>query len=343
MIKDTYHKSRALFNIINKDIKDGFPISILDKIALWRKGFLAEKYSLYELYKNDSGNYLSDYQTSMARWINEPFNEILTNKFIFSEVVGNYFKVPKTYGIFIQGIFYPSPNESSIKGLFERLDSFVVKPTNGGGGKGVYIIKKSNSSFILNDKTKYTEEELEIFFSSLDNFILTEFIEQSDFALSLNPTSVNTMRILTLIDPITKEPFIARAVQRIGTSASAPQDNFTKGGVSALINLKTGVLSDATAHPKSAKHIRLSHHPDSNIKIEGITIPNWDQIRIEILTAAKQLPMLKCVGWDFVLSKNGLMAIEGNHHPDPDVLQAHGPLLTDDRIRAFYKYYNIIK
>lgn len=341
-MKFTYYKYRTKVNIVKKDLKDKFPIALSKKISLWRKGFLAEKQVLYQLDKNNYKDYLSDYHAAMARWINEPFNELLTNKLIFSECVGKYINVPKTFGIFVNGEFFSNDNRS-LGQLIDQFDIFVVKTVSGGGGKGVYIIKKvNNDQFVANNKTTYNSQDLFTFFGTLNNYIFTEFIEPSAFSKSLNESSVNTMRIITLIDPKTNKAFMARAVQRIGVAASAPQDNFTKGGLSAAIDLETGQLSDCTTHPKTKLHKRYTHHPDTNVKIEGTVIPDWNAIKSQILDAANSLPMLKCVGWDFVLSNNGLVAIEGNHHPDPDVLQGHEPLLTDDRIKAFYKFHKIL-
>jgi len=341
-MKQTYYKYRAKLNIINKDLRDKFPISFLKKIEMWRKGFLAEKYTLYQLDKNNYKDYLSDYNMSMARWINEPFNEMLTNKLIFSECVGRYINVPEIYGIFINGQF-SSYTEKTLDRLVDQLTFFVVKIVSGGGGKGVYIIKKENDNlFVINNTKTYNKVKLFEFFTTLNNYIFTAFIEPSDFSKSLNETSVNTMRVITLIDPKTNKAFIARAAQRIGVAASAPQDNFTKGGLSAAINLATGELSDCTRHPKTKEHKRYTHHPDTNIKIEGVTIPNWKSIETQILHAANSLPMLKVIGWDFLISNHGLVAIEGNHHPDPDVLQGHEPLFTDERIKTFYKFHKII-
>ncbi|MFC0604075.1 sugar-transfer associated ATP-grasp domain-containing protein [Winogradskyella pulchriflava] len=341
-MKFTYYKYRAKLNIVKKDLRDKFPLSFFKKLSLWKKGFLAEKYVLYQLDKHNYKDYLSDYNTSMARWINEPFNEILTNKFIFSQCVGKYIKVPETYGIFINGHFSSHSNKT-LDDLMDAMTMFVVKIVSGGGGKGVYIIQKENDNqYILNNKTRYSHKELHQLFKTLNNYIFTEYIEPGDFSKSLNQASVNTMRVVTMIDPKTNKAFIARAVQRIGVEASAPQDNFTKGGLSAAIDLDTGTLSDCTTHPKTKKHIRYTHHPDTNIKIEGVTIPNWQSIREQIINAANNLPMLKIIGWDFVIAKEGLVAIEGNHHPDPDVLQGHEPLLIDERIKAFYNYYKII-
>lgn len=341
-MKQQYYKIRTYINIVRKDLRDKFPISIFRKIGLWRKGFLAEKYTLYQFDKNDYRNYFSDYHASMARTINEPFNDLLTNKLVFSEVVGKVLKVPETFGWIFNGIYYDK-NESALEDLLNTNDRLVIKAVNGGGGKDVFIVEKElENVFIINNKKKVTKEDVLHFTATLNNFIVTEFITPGEFSKSLNESTVNTMRIITLLEPETNKPFIARAVQRIGVKSSAPMDNFTKGGLSASIDLETGVLSDATSHPKSAKHVRYGTHPENGVQFEGKVVPNWDSIKEEILAAVAKLPMLKCVGWDFILSDKGLVAIEGNHHPDPDVLQAHTPLLTEKRIKDFYEYYKII-
>jgi len=342
-MKKIYYKIRTYVNIIKKDLKDEFPISFLKKTQLWRKGFLAEKHTLYQFDKNNYKDYLSDYQGSMARWINEPFNEMLTNKLIFSDCVGKFIKVPEVFGIFVNGKF-SSNSDKTLKELLNEFDVFVIKTVSGGGGVGVYIIKKENDNqFLLNNITMHNTAELLEFFKTLDNYIFTEFIVPSDFSKSLNETSVNTMRVMTLIDPKTNKAFIAFAVQKIGTSESAPQDNFSKGGLTAAIDLETGQLSDCATHPKTKVHERYTHHPDTNIKIKGVTIPDWKSVKTEILNAANSLPMLKCIGWDFVISNKGLLvAIEGNHHSDPAVPQGHEPLFSDERIKEFYKFHKII-
>jgi hypothetical protein len=341
-MKNKYYKIRTYINIIRKDLKDKFPISFFKKIQLWRKGFLAEKHTLYQFDKNDHKNYFSDYHASISRNINEPFNDLLTNKLVFSEVIGKVLKVPQTYGWIFNGIYY-NKDESNIENLLSKNKEIVIKAVNGGGGKDVFIIKKeSNNNYVINNIKRLQKEELLQFMSTLNNFIVTEFIKPGFFSESLNKDTVNTMRIITLMDPKTNKPFIARAVQRIGVKTSAPMDNFTKGGLSAPIDLETGILGDATSHPLNSSHTRYSSHPDTGFKFEGKVIPKWNDIKSEILNGVGKLPMLKCVGWDFLLSDKGLVAIEGNHHPDPDVLQGHEPLLTDERIKAFYKFHKII-
>lgn len=341
-MKELYYKINSYLNIIKKDLKYKFPIPFYKKMILWRNGFLAEKYVLYRMDSTPSNLFLSDHHTSLARWINDPFIDVLTNKLIFGEIVGQYISVPKIFGWIFSGIYYPKTNSSLLE-LLKTEEIIVIKGVTGGGGKFVFIVKLVNESILVNNKNEYTETEFLNFTSKLDNYIVTEFIKQGSFAAFLNKDSVNTMRIVTMIDPETHKPFIARAVQRIGVKNSIPMDNFTKGGLSAMIDIETGILSDATTHPNSSKHVRVSIHPESGSQIEGSIIPNWDMVKTKLLTAAENLPMLKVVGWDLVITDNDVIAIEGNHHPDPDVLQAHGPLLTNEKIVKFYKHYKILK
>ena len=112
---------------------------------------MAEKYTLYQFDKNDSKKYFSDYHASMSRNINEPFNDLLTNKLVFSEIVGKVLKVPKTYGWIFNGIYYPK-DELNIENLLLINKKIVIKAVNGGGGKDVFIInKESDNNFIINN------------------------------------------------------------------------------------------------------------------------------------------------------------------------------------------------
>lgn len=331
----------SIIRIIKKDLTGHYQTSFLKRLRMWSKGFLSEKQTLYQFNRNDYRLYLSDYQTSMARWINEPFNEVLTNKLIFEEIVGSYIQVPETLGWIFNGAYY-GKGIPTLEKLIDNERKFVMKAVTGGGGKSVYIAQSKGDQVFLNEKQEMTRSEFLKFVKGLNNFIISKYIEPGSFSKSFS-NCLNTLRVLTLFDDKENKAFVARAVHRIGVISSAPMDNFTKGGLSASINIQTGELSDATGHPKDENHIRHSIHPETKSQIKGAIIPNWNKIKEEIELAASKLPMLKVVGWDIMISDDGVYAIEGNHHPDPDVLQAHGPLLSDDRIRRFYKVHKIIK
>ena len=43
------------------------------------------------------------------------------------------------------------------------------------------------------------------------------------------------------------------------------------------------------------------------------------------------------LGWDVVVTADGIRLLEGNANTGMNVLQVHGPLLSDPRIRRFYE------
>jgi hypothetical protein len=346
-IKRFFYSLRAYLTVINKDLRGGFPLSFIRKLECWKGGFLAEKYVLYGLAGHSKDFYLSDVHASMARWVNEPYTSVLSNKFLFEKVVGPVIRTPKTLGLIINGHLIASEvgeGDGDWGALIDlcRTEPVILKPVVGGGGKGVMQVLADGAGLSINGESLSHDRAISRL-SDLDDYLVSEFVAQGEFARSLNPATTNTLRVVTLYDDDMGEPFIARAVQRIGNNKSAPYDNFTQGGLSAMIDLQTGMLGKAASHPESPTLQWHSIHPDTDGQIEGRVVPGWHGIQESIVNAARQVPFLKCVGWDFMLTDDGLCAIEGNHHPDPDVLQCHGGLLHDDRVRRFYARHGVVR
>lgn len=149
----------------------------------------------------------------------------------------------------------------------------MAKEAIGGQGSGVHIIQADNEGDLLNGGEPLVPAELA---SELQtgNFILTEVIEQADYAEEIFPASVNTLRIITLVDSETNEPFIATAVHRFGTNSSAPVDNWSDGGVCAEIDPKTGELG-AVASFSDQRELRMDdRHPNTGTRISEREIPD---------------------------------------------------------------------
>lgn len=335
-ITKLYYSYRAHEAFIRKDIASGFPAPILKKLYWWFHGFMSEKPILYKMTPRNKKLFLSDRDAYLSRNVNQPFNEILTNKYIFSQVVKGAVSTPRIFGLILRGEFTCEAGDDFFN-LLQEKKRLVIKPVVGGGGKGVLIISADEGRGLRVNGRAVSSSELGAIISSLNDCIVSEFAEQGAFARSLNSSTVNTMRVVTIRDPDSGCYFIAQAVQRIGVATSQPMDNFSKGGLSANIDLETGQLSSAMSHPKDLGHTRLKFHPDTQVAIEGQVIPNWSELKDVIVSLATSLPMLKYIGWDLLLTDDGLIAIEGNHHPDPDVLQCHGPLLRDERVAAFFQ------
>lgn len=65
-------------------------------------------------------------------------------------------------------------------------------------------------------------------------------------------------------------------------------------------------------------------------------------MRAGILALAGRLSFLPYVGWDVVVTERGHAVLEGNHYCDVNLLQVHGPLLRDERVRALYARHGVL-
>ncbi len=84
-----------------------------------------------------------------------------------------------------------------------------------------------------------------------------------------------------------------------------------------------------------------SYHPDTKQQIEGVHIPGWKSMTACLLAVLTQIPCLKYVGWDIIMTDDGFVLLEGNNCSDVNLLQVHRPLLADSRVRAFYEHHGV--
>lgn len=87
----------------------------------------------------------------------------------------------------------------------------------------------------------------------------------------LNPTSVNTLRIITVKSGDSVE--IVGAILRIGINNYV--DNFSAGGIAAPINISTGIVYKPAISKMNG--LVYKEHPETNTKILGFKIPYWKE------------------------------------------------------------------
>lgn len=328
-----------------KEFHSKIPVEISTKLKMWRKGFLGESYHIYDLNSKDLSTYLSDKQRIKSNYINGKYAFVLNNKIVFEQMYKDLLNIPETLAL-VNKVKIFSRNEkvkdvATLVQYIEAKGNVVIKPISGGGGFGVRILKFKDGKLYSNNELT-TNEKLANDISKMDEYFISEFIHQGEFSSSLNPATLNSMRIVTAIDPDTNEAFIPIAVQRIGTNKSAPADNWTQGGISAEIDIKTGVMKKGASYPSDGNLVWHKNHPDTGTQIEGMRIPYWDEIKEIIINTANTHPYIKYIGWDVVSTDDGIMVIEANNCTDVNLLQIHRPLLKDKRLKRFYKYYNVI-
>jgi hypothetical protein len=143
------------------------------------------------------------------------------------------------------------------------------------------------------------------------------------------------------VDPDTGEAFVATAVHRFGNKDSIPVDNWSRGGLSSRIDLETGELGPGATYPRHGEVIFHDDHPDTGTRIRGVCIPGWSQLKHRLLDMAQAWSFIPYVGWDIIVADDDTWLLEGNNYSDVNLLQVHGPLLRDPRVRRFYRYHGV--
>ena len=185
-------------------------------------------------------------------------------------------------------------------------EDFIVKPINLSGGNG---ISKVTSSRI--DAGKYYD----LIMKNNGEYIIEETIIQHHEMNKINPNSVNTLRMVTLLKD--GEPKYLYTILRAG-QGSAVVDNAGSGGVYTFVD-SDGVCRFPFYDEK--KGLTLEEHPTTKMKIQGFEIPMFDEAVDYVMRAALVEPDLGYIGWDVAITEDGPTLVEGNLSPGFDMAQ----------------------
>lgn len=349
----------------------GPPLSLRDRLWTYRHGFQSHCWYFYGFGDGaDPDDYLSEVtRRAYTDRINGEYSAILDDKARFYELFeqrGLLEYLPELYGRVEDGRFEAidggvaasrrsvgtdggrsgsaqlavETSERSFRDVVGAEGQVVVKPTTGSGGSDVKICRLVEGGVQVNDEER-VRGDVESVIADVTEGLVVEYCQQAEYLQEIYPGSPNTLRVL-LMHPEDGEPFVARAMQRIGSSKTGGLDSFSKGGLAADVDLETGELATAIRKPPDRTAEWYDEHPDTNAAIAGRTIPGWAEIKDEVLAVSRQLPEFRYVAWDVLVTGPGeFVFLEGNSRSDVDLYQAEAPLLADDRIREFYADHGV--
>src|SRR5699024_7616699 len=229
----------------------------------------------------------------------EKDRELFDNKEKFNEIFSDY--LGRVW------LYTKSSDYDTFVNFAKSVGKFIVKPTKGSHGKGIRIVEFDN---IQNLEEMY-EELLQ------EDSLLEEFIIQHENLASFNKTSVNSLRVVTLLCPdgIVR---VMTANLRMGNGVRYA-DNFHHNGIASLLDTDTGVVISTGIDRDFRRYV---YHPYSNKQIVGFQVPFWDKVVDTVTNAAMLMPTVGYIGWDVAIGHDGrIIIIEGNAAADPDVSQ----------------------
>jgi hypothetical protein len=324
--------------------------SVAERLRWWRRGFRASSAQMYGFPRADMHEYVNDYTENYGSLHLNPVEDLFNHKTVQQGVLQAAGAVmPELVAVLYGGRAVLCPLTHGARPVtpleLERAlvgagGDYIIKPDCGGGGDKVALLRVEQGSLARYDGDGRAAFDVE---ACRDRVMLIQRrAEPAAFWRDLWPGSINTMRIMTLWRDSEPTPFIAGAVQRVGTKASLPADNYSRGGLAAPIDVASGRLSGANW--KTQRHRRLSHHPDSGRPIEGEFIPGWAAIRSEVLRLTAALPLNCYVGWDIFVDHLDRVAVceMNGARSTVTLLQLAGGLLADARVRRYYEEHDAL-
>lgn len=199
-----------------------------------------------------------------------------------------------------------------LKAFLSVNPDIIAKPLEGSSGVGIAHYTKADF--------EGREEEFckELLKGQIG--ILEERLIQHDKMMELCPSSVNTIRIATLLGD--KKQGVVYAFLRIGNGKV--MDNVDCGGMAARVDLETGKLLTVGAD-KAGNTYEV--HPMTGTRIIGFTVPYFREAMDLCVRSAQKVPQMRYVAWDVAVTNEGPCFIEGNSFPSHAVPQfaAHYP------------------
>ncbi|GAA3625341.1 hypothetical protein GCM10022200_04620 [Microbacterium awajiense] len=188
--------------------------------------------------------------------------------------------------------------DDEVAAFVERHGRVIVKPAGGHGGVGIDVIAYEDLDDPAMLRTTLVDE---------GRTLVEQLLVQHPTLAAIYPGSVNTVRMITFLDPEDRLHILA-AVLRIGNGAAI--DNFASGGMYTLLDEEgvaryPGVDKSGGVHPV---------HPVTGTAIAGTRVPFYPEVLELLEDVARRIPGTPYVGWDIAVTPEGPVLIEGNHN-----------------------------
>ena len=268
--------------------------------ARLRYGAVEEDYLVFEFYrkspkeKNEFNTYYRNYVGFFKAFYDKRAVEVFDHKENFVEVFKPYLK---------RDVLHASDkiSEDVIISFIKRYGTVFVKPTDGCEGVGVFKLKADDADAV----TKLLND-----IKTGNSYMIEQPIVQHPAMAALNPSSVNTVRIETVIDA-KGEVHITNSIAVMGSNGSVV-NNVHHGGLMCHVEMATGIIDGMARDLKGGVHFR---NPSTGIILPGYQLPNWEGVEDFVKTLAKVVPSARLIGWDIVILEDGYDVLEGNVRP----------------------------
>ena len=286
--------------------------------ALWGQLLPITSYKEYEFFKYASGfdpRYLSHhiYLPIVARLLNDyKYTKIFDDKGLLGYLTSTKLKFPHCYVRHIESDYYSDDmQQMSLKDAIEVCscqDELFIKPskeTSGGNGAERLCLKS------LSKKDRMARIKLAL--SERDgDFVVQECLHQHQVMAQFNASSVNSLRITTLL--LNGKFTVCSTILRFGKAGSTV-DNWGAGGIAAKVE------ADGRVNP-IGHDIHLHEYTRNGDCIFGEAVIKLLPSIIEKIKDAHthDFALCKFIGWDVAINREGEPVILELNSSQPGVI-----------------------
>lgn len=249
-------------------------------------------FAFYDLTDEQRATYVTrTVSRDLNMYLNDPnYTHLFDNKDEFNRLFAKYIR-RRTLNL-------ETAAKQEVLDFCQGKEQVFAKPRDGECGHGCEIIRPADF------------ESPDALYDYLKNggfYMLEDVIRQHPDVARLHPSSVNCMRIITLLDD-DGEPHVLYIVQKIGLNGSFIDNNC----MFAPVDPETGELLYSPHSGDTTKGIVYDVHPNTGITLKGYKIPFVKEAVAMCLEAAKVVPQVRYVGWDVATTPDGPEFVEGN-------------------------------
>jgi len=286
----------------------------------------------HRFYTQKTGEFSPYYLPSdiYLNFIDEYFNcraeqKFLDNKCYYPTILAGISQ-PRSIAFRIGGLWYSADRELIDKLRLKDLilaekELFAKEATASCGGYGVaYITAEKGNTF----------EQLEAFLSKAKgDIVIQEAIKQHKDIAAIHESSVNTLRIISLLSE--EGVKIYSSILRVGVGGEKV-DNASRGGITV------GVTEDGKLKSRAFKlnGDRFDTHPTNGFVFTDYQIPSFDKAVALVKKAHPLVPHFKLVSWDIAITENGEpVMVEANLAKGSCEFHQlnNGPLFGEDTVK----------
>lgn len=347
------------------DDEKAFPTDPATRDWALKRGFYPGRVELYGLTEDNYKDYLPDYNYFMIHPINHHFkiwvNDKLTLKYVLNsndcaDTMPQYYLYIENSGNYTYLMDSPleiPKDKDYIFNLLKLKGTLAIKPNSGtSGGRGFMKMEYRDGEIYENNR-QISKSEFNIIVSQLKNHIVTEYAYQHADIAKIWPSSECTLRVIMVKVP-PKNAYTPSKWQcivsyaRFGTSVSGGASNLSSGGIGIGFDFETGKFKDFGIRYRrfcEDGNWKCYEHPDTHVVWKNSKLPNWDFVRDKINHVCSHIASLDYLGFDVIITPNGLKFCEINTHPAADYEQVMcAPILSLDDAKLFFeqKGLNII-